>query len=94
MATKLTAAFVRLVTTTEPPQATTLFDTELRRFYLEVKPPAKPWQPNDLLRHRLPTMTSRYIHLADRHQSHFQDHATAYLDPEPTGEIVTLPKRG
>jgi hypothetical protein len=42
MATKLTAAFVRLVTTTEPPQATTLFDTELRRFYLEVKPPAKP----------------------------------------------------
>jgi site-specific recombinase XerD len=46
-----------------------------------------------LLRHRHITTTSRYIHLADRHQSRFQDRATAHLGPEPTGEVVALPQR-
>ena len=46
MATKLTVAFVRLHTEALPPaRATAWFDTALPRFYLRVKPPAKPGQP-------------------------------------------------
>ena len=46
MATKLTAAFVREVTEEEPPaKATAYFDTEVRRFYLEVRPAARPGEP-------------------------------------------------
>jgi integrase len=45
-----------------------------------------------LLRHRSPTMTSRYIHLAER-QTSFQERATAHLDPKPS-VVIPLPKRG
>ena len=46
-----------------------------------------------MLRHRNVTTTMRYIHLAERHQSRFQDRATAHLDPEPGATVVSLPKR-
>jgi integrase len=46
MATKLTAGFVRQVTEIEPPtRATAYFDIVVPRFYLRVKPPARPGQP-------------------------------------------------
>jgi integrase len=45
-----------------------------------------------LLRHRNPTTAAKYIHLAEHHQSRFQDRATAHLDPEPN-VVVQLPKR-
>ena len=44
-----------------------------------------------LLRHRNVSVTSRYIHLAER-QTNLQDRATAHFDPQPN--VISLPKRG
>ncbi len=43
-----------------------------------------------LLRHRNPSTTSRYIHLAEQHQARLQERAMAHLDPEPERPAVPL----